>query len=39
MQKALMAWREENGSLPERILFYRDGKLKINFVQLFLFIT
>lgn len=26
MQKALMAWREENGSLPERVLFYRDGK-------------
>ena len=25
MQKALMAWREENGSFPERILFYRDG--------------
>lgn len=38
MQKALMAWREENGTLPERVLFYRDGKLnKTNYYSFHLF--
>lgn len=28
MRKALIAWRAEYGTLPERILFYRDGEYK-----------
>lgn len=29
MQKALFAYRETHGTLPERILFYRDGKFHL----------
>lgn len=30
MNKALIAWRSEHGNLPDRILFYRDGKSENN---------